>query len=50
MLDVTRGIRTADVVDRSAARIHMYARLNTIKIATDNKTASEIAGEIMALS
>ena len=50
MLDVARGIRAADVVDRSAARIHMYARLNTIEIATDNKTVSEIADEVMALS
>lgn len=48
--DVARGIRTADVVERSVARIHMYSLLNTIKIGTDNKTVKEIADEIMALS
>lgn len=48
--DVARGIRTADVVERSVARIHMYSQLNTIKIGTDNKTVKEIADEIMALS
>ena len=47
--DIARGIRTADVLDRSTARIHMYSRLNTIKIATDNRTVSEIADEITAL-
>ena len=48
--DIARGIRTADIVDRSTARIHMYSMLNTIKIGTDNRTVKEIADEIMALS
>ena len=44
--DVTRGVRTADVIDRSVARISMYQILDTIKIDTDYKTVQEIADEI----
>ena len=47
--DVAQGIRTADVVDRSAARINMYQALNTIKVDTRNKTVQEIVHEISAL-
>lgn len=47
--DVARGIRTADVIDKSVARISMYQALDTIKIETSNKTVREIAYEIMAL-
>ena len=47
--DVAREIRTADVIDRSVARIPMYQSLDTIKIDTSNKTVREIANEIMLL-
>ena len=44
--DVAQGIRAADSVDRSVARIHMYQALDTIKIEAGNKTVQEIADEI----
>ena len=44
--DIAAGIRSADVVERSVARIPGYDRLNTIKIRTDGKSPSEIAEEI----
>ena len=47
--DVDRGLRTADVIERSAARIHLYQNLNTIKIDTTKKTVQEITEEIKAL-
>lgn len=47
--DVERGVRTADVIDRSIARIPLYQVLNTLKIATNGKTISMIADEIAQL-
>lgn len=47
--DMARNICTADVIDRSVARIPMYQALDTIKIETSNKTVREIVDEIMAL-
>lgn len=47
--DVARGIRTADVIDRSMARMRGYQMLDTVKIDTSNKTVREIADEILAL-
>ena len=47
--DVAQGIRAADVIDRSMARIHMYQALDTIKIEAGNKKVQEIADEICAL-
>lgn len=47
--DVENGIRTADVIDRSVARISLYKTLNTIKIDTSNKTVQMIADEIIQL-
>lgn len=47
--DVAREVRTADVIDRSVARIPMYQVLDTIKIETSNKTVREIVDKIMAL-
>lgn len=38
--DVERGIRTADVIERSVARIPLYQVLNTIKIDTNKKTVA----------
>ena len=47
--DITRGIRTADIIDRSVARINLYSLLDTVKIDTSNTTVCEIANEIIAL-
>ncbi len=47
--DIARGIRTADVIDRSVSRLNMYQLLDTIKVDTNKKTACEIANEIMSL-
>ena len=47
--DVARKIRTADVIDRSVARIPMYQALDTIKIDTSKKTIREIVNEIISL-
>ena len=49
MVDVENGIRTADVIDRSVARILLYQTLDTIKIDTSNKTVQMIADEIIQL-
>jgi len=48
-MDVDRGIRSEDVIERSIARIPMYQTLNTIKIDTNAKTVSMIANEIKQL-
>lgn len=47
--DVERGVRTADVIDRSVARIPLYQVLNTLKIDTNGKTISMITDEIAQL-
>ena len=47
--DIANGIRTADVVDRSIARISMYQVLDTIKIDTNDKTVQKIVDEIVKL-
>lgn len=49
LADVAQGIRTANIIDRSVARIPMYQALDTIKIETSNKTVREIVDEIMVL-
>ena len=48
-MDVERGIRSEDVIERSIARIPMYQALNTIKIDTNAKTVAVIANEIKQL-
>ena len=48
-MDVERGIRTADVIERSVLRIPLYQTLNTIKIDTNEKTVAMIANEIKQL-
>ena len=50
MTDVQNGIRTADIIERSMARIPLYQTLNTIKIDTSNKDVQEIADEIQAIA
>ncbi len=47
--DIRRGIRAADVIERSIARLPLYQALDTIKIDTDGKTAAEISDTIKAL-
>ena len=47
--DITAGLRTQDVVERSLGRIKMYSKMNTIKVITDSKTPQDIADEIMKL-
>ena len=47
--DVQKGIRSADVIERSMARIPLYQALNTIKIDTNNKTIHMISDEIKQL-
>ena len=48
-MDVERGIRSKDIIERSIARIPMYQALNTIKIDTNTKTVAVIANEIKLL-
>ena len=48
--DVSKGVRSVEVIDRSIARIPMYDDLDTIKIFTDGKTIQMIADEIEKLS
>ena len=45
--DISAGIRTADIVERSLARLPLYSRLNTEKVDTNGKNAEKIAKEIM---
>lgn len=47
--DVSKGIRTADVIDRSVARIPLYQSLDTIKIDTTEKSVQKIVDEIRRL-
>ena len=47
--DVARGIRTADVIERSVARIPLYQTLNTVKIDTNEKTVEMLVHEIRQL-
>lgn len=47
--DVDSGIRTSDVIERSAARIPLYHKLNTIKIDVSRITAEQAAEQIMRL-
>ncbi|MBQ7374611.1 MAG: nucleotide kinase, partial [Clostridia bacterium] len=48
-MDVERGIRSEDIIERSIARIPMYQTLSTIKIDTNAKTVAMIANEIKLL-
>lgn len=47
--DVERGLRTADVIDRSIRRIPLYQALHTVKIDTSDKTPEMIVAEIKKL-
>lgn len=47
--DIARGVRTADVMERSVARIPLYQTLDTVKIDTSKKTVAMIVNEIKQL-
>lgn len=49
MSDISKGVRTIDIVERSVSRIPLYQRLNTIKINTTDKSIKMISDEIMSL-
>ena len=41
--DISSGLRSSDIIDRSVARIPLYCSLNTEKIDTSGKSAAQIA-------
>lgn len=45
--DVSKGIRSPDVLERSIARIPLYETIDSIKVDTDGKTVRQIAMEII---
>lgn len=45
--DVRKGIRQADVIERSVRRLPCYQTLNTKKIDTSGKTVEQIVREIL---
>ncbi len=47
--DISGGLRTKDVLERSIARLGMYNQLESLKIETDGKNVREIAAEIASL-
>lgn len=49
MMDIEKGIRSADVIGRSIERIPLYQELNSIKIDTRNKSVRTIVEEIKKL-
>ena len=44
--DIKKGVRTADIIDRSIAKIPLYRSLNAVQIDASNKTVRMIAEEI----
>ena len=46
--DIEKGVRTADVIDRSIERLPLYRDLKSIKIDTTSKSIEAIAKEIIA--
>ena len=47
--DVAAGLRCADAIDRSIARLPLYAQLNTVKIDVSEITPEEAAHRIAGL-
>lgn len=45
--DIDAGVRTADILDRSPARLPLYEKLDTVKFDTTGKTPQQIAREIL---
>lgn len=48
--DVDAGIRTADILDRSAARLPLYDGLDTVRIDTTGNGVTEVAELVAGLS
>lgn len=48
-LDIERGLRTSDVIDRSVERLPLYQHLNTYRIDTGAMTAQTVADAIKKL-
>ena len=48
-MDVEKGVRSEDVIERSIAKIPMYQTLDTIIIDTNAKDVAVIANEIKQL-
>lgn len=46
--DIDRGLRGADVLDRSLSRLPLYDKLDTVKVDTTDQTPSQIADRILA--
>ena len=44
--DVEAGIRSEEIIERSIARIPLYASLDTFKLDTSSKEVPEIVDEI----
>lgn len=47
--DVDAGVREADILERSTARLTLYDELDTVKIDTTGKSVKEIAENIAAV-
>lgn len=47
--DVDRGVRRADVIDRSLARLPLYEKLNTVKLDTTARSILAVAEELSRL-
>ena len=47
--DVVRGLRAAEIVERSAACLPLYDRLNTVKLDTSHLTPQETAEAIVKM-
>ena len=47
--DVAAGRRTADVIERSVARLPLYGALRTLRVPTDGKSPREVAESLAAL-
>lgn len=45
--DISTGIRTKDVIERSLARLPLYSELDTEKVDTSNKSAERVADRII---
>lgn len=47
--DIAAGRRTPDILERSAVRLELYGRLNTVKVNVTGKSIEETAEEILSL-
>lgn len=47
--DIMAGIRTQDIIDRSVSRLHMYEKLDSIKIDVTNLSPFQTMESILAV-